>query len=278
MQLHALPKETVMRNPAKGMETRSIKSEIRTDPLTGRTARICHFMALKWEQPDFEALVAGTDKMCPFCGQRVMQITPCFPEEIVPDGRMVSEDMVLFPNIAPYDALGAVATISARHYIPMTDFAPQRIAGAFGLAFDYFQRLEALEHPESVYHLINWNYMPPAGSSLIHPHLQVFATSSPPNLLAQELAASRAYTEKNGNELLGRFRSSRKKRRRALPGPHRPHRVDDRLGPHGRCRRRAGRGRRDGLHPRSDRPGLARHRHRPHAPDEGLRPHGHLQL
>jgi galactose-1-phosphate uridylyltransferase len=205
MQLHALPKETVMRNPAKGMETRSIKSEIRTDPLTGRTARICHFMALKWEQPDFEALVAGTDKMCPFCGQRVMQITPCFPEALIPEGRLVVDDMVLFPNIAPYDALGAVATISARHYIPMTDFTPQRIAGAFGLAFDYFQRLEALEHPESVYHLINWNYMPPAGSSLIHPHLQVFATSSPPNLLAQELTASRAYTEKNGNNFWDDF-------------------------------------------------------------------------
>jgi galactose-1-phosphate uridylyltransferase len=59
--------------------------------------------------------------------------------------------------------------------------------------------VDALKHPESVYHLINWNYMPPSGSSLIHPHLQVFASASAPNLLREELEASRKYRETNGS-------------------------------------------------------------------------------
>jgi hypothetical protein len=62
------------------------------------------------------------------------------------------------------------------------------MAGAFGFVLDFFRRVAAAGHPESVYHIVNWNYMPPAGSSLIHPHLQVFSTSSAPNLMRQEIA------------------------------------------------------------------------------------------
>ena len=40
--------------------------------------------------------------------------------------------------------------------------------------------------------------MPPAGSSIIHPHLQVFSTSSAPNLMRQELEASRRYQDSHG--------------------------------------------------------------------------------
>ena len=198
MNFEAHRKETVVLNPAKNMARRSIPSEIRKDPLTGRTARICHFMKLQWEMPDFDSLVSGTEQTCPFCPEKVMQITPCFPEEIIPEGRLTAGDMVLFPNIAPYDSLGAVATMGARHFVPMGAFTAERIAGAFRLARDFFMRIAQIGHPESVYHIINWNYMPPAGSSLIHAHLQVFSTSSAPNLMRQELDAARAYSRENG--------------------------------------------------------------------------------
>ena len=198
MQFLSHQKETVILNPAKDMAERRIPSEIRMDPLTGRSARICHFMPLKWPKPDFQQMVAGTEKACPFCPDKVFQVTPCFPETIIPGGRMVSGDRVLFPNIAPYDSLGAVATLGARHYLPMTEIDPERMAKAFGLASDFFQRVHTIGHPESVYHVINWNYMPPSGSSLIHPHLQVFATAFAPNLMRQELEAAAAYTADTG--------------------------------------------------------------------------------
>ncbi|NQT09547.1 MAG: hypothetical protein HQ573_00020 [Desulfobacteraceae bacterium] len=197
MKFEAEKRETVMLNPAKDMARESIPSEIRKDPLTGRNARICHFMKLKWEKPDFDKLVAGTEKNCPFCPDKVMKVTPCFPEEIVQEGRMVSDDMVLFPNTAPYDSLGAVATLGGRHYIPMTEITPERITRGFRLAMNFFSRIHEIGHPEAVYHLINWNYMPPAGSSLIHAHLQVFSTSFAPNLMQQELRAAKEYMEKN---------------------------------------------------------------------------------
>ena len=198
MEFKAVQKETQVLNPARGMEERRIPSEIRNDPLTGRTARICHFMKLQWEKPDFHAMVAGTEKTCPFCPERVMEVTPAFLPEILPQGRMVSGDMVLFPNIAPYDALGAVATLGSRHYIPMTEISADRIVRGFALAQAFFQRIKEIGHPEGVYFLVNWNYMPPAGSSLIHPHLQVFATATAPNLMRLELEASEAYTAAKG--------------------------------------------------------------------------------
>ena len=71
MEFKAFQKETVILNPAKAMARKSIPSEIRIDPLTGRSARICHFMKLEWPKPDFEQLVAGTEKNCPFCPHNI---------------------------------------------------------------------------------------------------------------------------------------------------------------------------------------------------------------
>jgi galactose-1-phosphate uridylyltransferase len=197
MKFEAIPRETVLLDPSNDMAPKNIPNEIRKDPLTGKTSRICHFRELKWEKPDLNKLVAGTESWCPFCPDKVLKVTPCFPEEILPGGRMTLDNKVLFPNIAPYDRLSAVATLGNRHYIPMTDIEPRRITDGFRLALKYFRHLDDIKHPESVYHLISWNYMPASGSSIIHPHLQVFATSFAPNLLREKLQAAKDYMAEN---------------------------------------------------------------------------------
>ena len=198
MKFEAISRESVILDPNQEMAPRTIPNEIRKDPLTGKTSRICHFRELQWPKPDIDRLIAGTQKTCPFCPDKVLKVTPCFPSWIVPEGRMAQYDMVLFPNIAPYDKLGAVATLGSRHYIPMTEIEPRRIADGFRLAIKFFRHLQKMRHPESVYHLISWNYMPASGSSIIHPHLQVFASSWAPNLLREKLEAARAYQNANG--------------------------------------------------------------------------------
>jgi galactose-1-phosphate uridylyltransferase len=199
MKFEAIAREAVHLDPNDNLARRSIPNEIRRDPLTGRTARICHFRELIWKKPDLDRLVAGTESWCPFCPDKVFKVTPCFPEEIIPEGRMTLGDKVLFPNIAPYDRLSAVATLGDRHYIPMTEIEPGRIADGFRLAIKYFRHLEDIQHPESVYHLISWNYMPASGSSILHPHFQVFASAFAPNFLREKLEAARDYAEKHGS-------------------------------------------------------------------------------
>jgi galactose-1-phosphate uridylyltransferase len=198
MKFEAIAREAVLLDPSDNLARKNIPNEIRRDPLTGKTARICHFRELKWKKPDLDKLVAGTESWCPFCPDKVFKVTPCFPEEIIPEGRMTMDNKVLFPNIAPYDRLSAVATLGDRHYIPMTDIKPRRIADGFRLAIKYFRHLEDIKHPESVYHLISWNYMPASGSSIIHPHLQVFASSFAPNFLREKLEAAKNYMDKHG--------------------------------------------------------------------------------
>ncbi|MDF1554950.1 MAG: hypothetical protein P1P84_17915, partial [Deferrisomatales bacterium] len=198
IEFRADSKKTELIDP-KTPERKAIPSQVRHDPLTGRTARICHFMPLQWEKPDFDKLTAGTQSWCPFCPDKVLAVTPSFPPEILVDGRLVRDDMVLFPNLAPYDELGAVATLGSRHFTPMTEFTPEQIAKGFGLALEFFEKVHATGHPESVYHLINWNHMPPAGSSLIHSHLQVFASAHAPNLMRRELESARQYLTANAS-------------------------------------------------------------------------------
>jgi UDPglucose--hexose-1-phosphate uridylyltransferase len=81
----------------------------------------------------------------------------------------------------------------------MTGFEPELMKKAFCLAMDFFRNVNQVGHPEAIYHLINWNYMPVAGSSLIHPHLQVFSTSSAPNMMREELEAAQNYMQTNGS-------------------------------------------------------------------------------
>jgi len=195
-EFKVIRKETVLIDPASH-QRKAIPSEIRVDPLTGRTARICHFMELRWERPDFDDLTAGTQSWCPFCLDNILKVTPSFPPELIPEGRLANDDMLLFPNLAPYDGISAVATLGQRHFFPMAEIEPRRMTQVFHLALTFFQRLHALGHPESVYHLINWNHMPPAGSSLIHSHIQVFASAHAPNLMRQELHAARIHWEKH---------------------------------------------------------------------------------
>ncbi len=199
MKFEVIKKETVMMIPQQDMTERRISSEIRLDPLTGRTSRICHFMELQWEKPDFNALVSGTESWCPFCPDKVHTITPCFPKSLITEGRMQNNGMIIFPNIAPYDTISAVAVYRDHHFIPMTEFTPALMTSAFSFVQEFFRRIESSGHPESVYHIVNWNYMPPSGSSIIHPHLQVFSSSTAPNLMRQELEASKRYIDSHGS-------------------------------------------------------------------------------
>ncbi len=199
MNFDILVKDTVFLNPLDNMKPKTIPSEVRFDPLVRRTARVCHFRALAWQKPDLEKLAEQTRQSCPFCPERVMQMTPAFPPEILPEGRLVDGDMVLFPNLAPYDSLSVVLVMGAEHVVPLNAFEPARIAGAFRLALRFFRRMKEIEHPEALYHVVTWNYMPASGSTIVHPHLQVFSTSSAPNLLRRELEAARNYTQTYGS-------------------------------------------------------------------------------
>jgi galactose-1-phosphate uridylyltransferase len=190
---------TRLRDPRRGFEPTEVESEIRWDPLTGETSRICHFALVQAAPSDLAAAVEARRGACPFCPERVTSVTPAFPDDLVPGGRFVRGEAVVFPNLFPYDDLSAIAVPGPDHLVAAGDVPERLVASGVGAARDFLRHvLPRLPAGRDLYGLVTWNHMPPAGGTQIHPHLQVVATSEPGNALRRQLAAERDWQRAAG--------------------------------------------------------------------------------
>ncbi len=202
-------KLTVLLDPRQDFERAEIESEIRFDPLTGDSARICHFTGMAPQTPDMAELAGTTRIGCPFCPEQVSRVTPRFTPEFLQDyvaggsaavdGRLQRGEATLFPNLFPYDDISAVAVMSQAHFLESARLPAAVVADAIKLGRDFFahctaRRLGAADG----YGLLTWNYLPASGGSQMHPHMQVTLTGHPGNRLARELAAESAYLARHG--------------------------------------------------------------------------------
>jgi galactose-1-phosphate uridylyltransferase len=179
----------------EGREAR-IECEVRRDPLTGRSGRVAHVLGFELRPVDFGPMIAETRATCPFCPERVLQVTPRFAPDVVAEGRVRRGEAVAFPNLAPYDEHSAVVAMTQAHVVPLGDFTPRLLHDAFAAGLDYFAQVRRL--PRTDYTLIFWNYFPPSGGTQIHPHLQIFATDTPGDTVEEEVAASGRYAAAEG--------------------------------------------------------------------------------
>ena len=183
-------------DPRTNFQETTIACEMRRDPLTGRSGRVAHGLGFHLSPPDVAPLIATSQRVCPFCPERIFAVTPRFPVTIVPQGRLQRGEAVLVPNLVPYDEHSAVTVISQQHYIPLGTFTHLQLYDAFRLSIDYVQHVQ--RHPRTTYGLVFWNYFPASGGTQIHPHLQVLATDAPGNTLQEELTASAHYYREEG--------------------------------------------------------------------------------
>ena len=180
-------------DPRAGFKHISTRCEDRQNPLTGDSSRIAHFGSFKIPTPDLKELGAEKFKTkCPFCPENIDEVTPVFPSELLPEGRLKLGVSTVIPNISPYDRFSAVTVMTKEHLMLLPDWTGEKLTGAFQAAAE-FCRLTRSAHPEEKYYLISWNYMPPSGGSQVHPHLQVFIGSHGANLYRRELEASENY-------------------------------------------------------------------------------------
>ena len=183
-------------DPRTNFQETTIACEMRRDPLTGRSGRVAHGLGFHISPLDVAPLVAASQPSCPFCPDRLFKVTPKFPVQIVPGGRLQRGEAVLFPNLVPYDEHSAVTVMSQEHYVPLGNFTQPQLFDAFRVCLDYFHALQ--RHPHTTYGLVFWNYFPASGGTQIHPHLQVFATDTPGNTLEEDLNASLRYYREEG--------------------------------------------------------------------------------
>lgn len=195
IEFHSVLKETRFLDPMNGFAESKRITEIRVDPLTGRTSRILEVPAYVPSKVDLTPLVEKSLQAgCPFCPDRVMAVTPQFPPDVIPEPRIKVGDAIVVCNIFPYDTYSAVCVMSSRHFIAIGDFTEELLVDAL-LASQSYVRTVMERDPAAGYGTINWNYMPLSGGTVVHPHLQVIVGSTPSNYQRELIERSLRYSE-----------------------------------------------------------------------------------
>lgn len=177
--------------------------EYRKENLTGIRARIC---------PERLKRGIGTPAVpvysaegCPFCPDHIETETPVFPD----GSRIIIGESVTFPNLYPFASFHVVTTITSSHMVE--EFTERQISDALT------GQITAL-HVQGGYHSINWNFLPSAGASLPHPHLQGLAEEQPDSLPGWYIEGSRRYWKSYGCRYSDMLIEYEKKNGRVLSG------------------------------------------------------------
>jgi hypothetical protein len=195
IRFQIVEQESSFLDPRKGFKEHTEGFQVRLDPLTGKSGHLSHFGAIKphrlfladYERPEIKGV-------CPFCLELRGKSTPQFVRTVLPEGRLIRGEATLIPNLYPYDIYSGVIIMTDDHVVPLEKLTDKRVSDALSLGIDFLKRIRALD-PSLPYHLMAWNYMPPSGGGLVHPHQQCFATHHPGNQYLDELAASQRFFE-----------------------------------------------------------------------------------
>lgn len=193
-----IPSMILRRDSSGELTEAAVPLEFRFDPLTGQTCRVVQFSLERIIRPDLKALEKRSRELpCPFCPPLVEQITPRFPADLVPEGVIRKGKAIAFPNASPWDVYGIVVVVSDEHFVPLDGFDLETVHNALLAAQAYIRAVQKAD-PAAKYHFIAWNYMPPSGGSLVHPHLQSNAGYYAANYQKQVLDASDRYYQEKG--------------------------------------------------------------------------------
>lgn len=198
-------------DPRKDFVEKTFLIEFRTDPLTKDMGQVLEFRRKQVEKPDLSGLIAKSlEGGCPFCPDNIDKDTPKFIPDLCSEGRIKFGEATVFPNAAPYMPYSALTVISSKHFIALPDFTRQILSDAFIASQTYLRKVNEYD-PEAKYHSIMWNYMPPANSTQLHPHLQAFAGYFPLVYHQTLLGASMQYYNENGAVFWSDFIAEEKK-------------------------------------------------------------------
>ncbi len=122
---------------------------------------------------------------CPFCRDRVFSVTPVFADNT----RIIRGESVTFPNLFPFGDWHTVTVITAEHSVDT--FTHQQLADALCAQVEALKRFDG-------YPSINWNFLPSAGASLVHPHMQGISDRSPQQMIERYRTACECYRNETG--------------------------------------------------------------------------------
>jgi len=136
-------------------------------------------------QIDQTTYIPPPEESCPFCRDTVFSVTPTFPH----GRRIIRGESVTFPNLFPFGEGHVVTVITREHAVP--SFSRQQIEDAL------HAQVEALQLTDG-YASINWNFLPSAGASLVHPHMQGLSDSCPSHIVDCYIRAGDRFRREKG--------------------------------------------------------------------------------
>ena len=186
-------------DPAVGGTWTRVRLRWRRDPLTGASTRILTGVKLQPPgRPDLAELTAKP-AFCPFDAEHLETATFPFPAELTSEGRIRAGKAVVVPNILAYATHSAVGIYDpGRHFLDLDELTPSIVGDALAAMVRHAQAVRRLD-PDACWSSINANHLPPAGASLVHPHLQ--SAHDDCGLTGQRLLAeqSGAWQERHGS-------------------------------------------------------------------------------
>ena len=196
--------EVKLLNPFKNFSLDVQSIEYRKDPLLDRWARINMLRASRMKQTEekdeklFEKMVKESKVKCLFCPERVLNGTPMFTSELVDSGRFKRNTFILFPNLFPFAKYHGVGIISEDHHLELNSISQDILRNCLVGCKDFF-KLIASKDPDARYITISLNHLPPAGASIVHPHVQIIQDYKPTTMLEKALKASENYYKNYGS-------------------------------------------------------------------------------
>lgn len=168
--------------------------EIRYDPLTLQTSRIVK-KGISLKSESFDEEIESTRSWCPFCEERIESMVSRDPE-IMKGEIWKRGECRAFSNLIPYSKYSLVLRLTERHFLRLSEFKETHFFDAFKLVQDYIRMLPN----EKLFITIGMNYLKPAGSSIMHPHIQFIASENSPDYFARLDWGALEFMERNGKD------------------------------------------------------------------------------
>jgi galactose-1-phosphate uridylyltransferase len=196
-----------IRNPFNGYALQEQRVEVRRDPILGDTSVLNRYQQTKagfFGENDRAFVARLTEKSaasCIFCGDRLGTATARYPDELLPGGLLTRGEATLLPNLFALGAHHPVVVLSRAHFLELDGFTPTLLADGLEVAREFLGRVHRRD-PDAAFAAVGANYLPPAGASLIHPHLQMLVTPVAFTRHERLLRACRLHHERHGTSCL----------------------------------------------------------------------------
>jgi galactose-1-phosphate uridylyltransferase len=145
-----------------------------------------------------EEFVQSTQSTCPFCPQAIEKNAPKFPPEINLEGRIQVGEAICFPSLFAHEDFNGIVVPTKQHKLQLNQFSTKMLTDAFAACLQYFDSIYAA-FPTVRHSAIAMNFLPPAGSTIAHPHIQALASDIPLDGVSNLIAASKKYADETGS-------------------------------------------------------------------------------